>query len=93
LQDGGKTDNERVVYAFRRCLTRTPTATETAELLSLVQKQRQRFTQPGAKPLELAVADPVKSPKLPEGTTAADLAAWTVVARVLLNLDETITKE
>jgi mono/diheme cytochrome c family protein len=93
LQDGGKTDNERVVYAFRRCLTRTPTATETAELLSLVQKQRQRFTQPGAKPLDLAVADPAKPPKLPEGTTAADLAAWTVVARVLLNLDETITKE
>jgi hypothetical protein len=32
-------------------------------------------------------------PKLVEGESPAQLAAWTVVARVLLNLDETITKE
>ena len=31
--------------------------------------------------------------KLPDGATPADLAAWTAVARVVLNLDETITKE
>jgi hypothetical protein len=30
---------------------------------------------------------------LPEGVSAPQLAAWTAVARVLLNLDETITKE
>ena len=31
--------------------------------------------------------------KLPEGVTPTQLAAYTVVSRVLLNLDETITKE
>ena len=31
--------------------------------------------------------------QLPAGATAPQLAAWTAVARVLLNLDETITKE
>jgi hypothetical protein len=30
---------------------------------------------------------------LPEGSSPSDLAAWTIVSRVLLNLDETITKE
>jgi hypothetical protein len=33
------------------------------------------------------------SAELPAGTTPGDLAAWTAVARVILNLDETITKE
>jgi hypothetical protein len=32
-------------------------------------------------------------PELPSGIAAADLAAWTATARVVLNLDETITKE
>ena len=32
-------------------------------------------------------------PQLPAGATPPQLAAWTAVARVLLNLDETITKE
>jgi len=32
-------------------------------------------------------------PNVPHGSTPTELAAWTCVARVLLNLDETITKE
>ncbi len=36
---------------------------------------------------------PLLSPSLPPATEAAELAAWTTVARVLLNLDETMTKE
>jgi hypothetical protein len=90
LKEGGKSDGERLEYAFRRCLARKPTAGESAELLSLLEKQRRRFGQPGAKPMDLAAAD---ASKPPEGVKPADLAAWTVVARVLLNLDETITKE
>ena len=31
-------------------------------------------------------------PDLPEGISPVEAAAWTVVARVLLNLDETFTK-
>jgi hypothetical protein len=93
VQEGGKADAERVVYAFRRCVARTPTAEESAELLSLLDKQKQHFARPGAKPWDLAAIDPAKPPQLPEGTTPAQLAAWTAVARVLLNLDETITRE
>jgi hypothetical protein len=93
LKEGGKTERDRLVYAFRRCLVRWPTAEEEKELLSLLESQRQHFAAPQAKPWDLAAGDTAARPPLPEGTTPAQLAAWTVVARVLLNLDETITKE
>jgi mono/diheme cytochrome c family protein len=93
LTDGGKGDADRLVYAFRRCLSRPPTADESAELLALLTKEREHFARPGAKPRELAATDAAQPPRLPAGAAPANLAAWTVVARVLLNLDETITKE
>ena len=62
-------------------------------MLGLLEKQTQHFAKEGAKPWELAASDPKKPPKLPDGVTPAQAAAWTALARVLLNLDETITKE
>ena len=48
----------------------------------------------GANPWELAAGDPSDAADAARrASTPAQLAAWTVVARVLLNLDETITKE
>jgi hypothetical protein len=93
LIEGGRTDAKRITFAFRRCVARTPTTDEVAELLKLLNKERERFEHGGAKSWDLAAADPSKPPKLPAGATPAQAAAWTAVARVLLNLDETITKE
>jgi hypothetical protein len=93
VRDGGPTDADRLTYAFRRCLARTPTDRESAVLLGLLEKQTERYAGGGADPWELAAADPKQPPDLPPGVTAPRLAAWTAVARVLLNLDETITKE
>jgi mono/diheme cytochrome c family protein len=93
IREGGKSDPDRLAYAFRRCVARKPSVEETQELLKLLEKQEKRFTQPGAKPWEVAADDPASPPKLPDGTTPSQLAAWTTVARVLLNLDETISKE
>ncbi len=93
LSEGGANDDERIIYAFRRCVARTPTGEEKAELRKLLSKQQERFARPDAKPWELAANDPAHPPQLPQGATPAQAAAWTVVARVLLNLDETITKE
>ena len=42
---------------------------------------------------EVATGDSARLPQLPTGVTPQDAAAWTLAARVLLNLDETITKE
>jgi hypothetical protein len=93
LNEGGATDAERMAYAFRRCVARKPNEAEAKTLLTLLQRQTEHFGMEGAKPWELAASDPKKLPKLPEGMTPAQAAAWTAVSRVLLNLDETITKE
>ncbi|MBV9124056.1 MAG: DUF1553 domain-containing protein, partial [Planctomycetes bacterium] len=93
LQEGGRTNADRITYAFRRCLSRQPTPAESAELLRLLNQEQKHFSAPGARPWELAANDPAQPPRLPAGATPAQLAAWTVVSRVLLNLDETITKE
>jgi hypothetical protein len=93
LQEGGGSDNERLEYAFRRCVARQPSQPEKTELLSLLTKEEKHFARPDAKPGPLVAADPAHPPSLPKGTTPAQLAAWTVISRVLLNLDETITKE
>ena len=93
LKEGGVTDGERVSFAFRRCLSRLPSDAERKALLDLLARQKSKFADPDAKPWDLAAADPAKPPELPKGMRPFEAAAWTVVARVLLNLDETITKE
>src|SRR5262249_28226829 len=93
VQEGGSSDADRMSFAFRRCVARTPSEKEAEVLLGLFKRQTERFSQDGAKPWEFATSDPKNPPKLPDGVTAAQLAGWTAVARVLLNLDETITKE
>jgi hypothetical protein len=74
-------------------LSRKPTAAEMAELLKLLHRQKPRFAAGELNPWNLATNDPDKPFTLPKGTSMDELAAWTAVSRVLLNLDETITKE
>ncbi len=93
LERGGSSRADRLVYAFRRCLARAPGEGEKATLLELLDKEMRRFEAPGADVWAVATGDSGKRVELPAGAKAADLAGWTVVARVLLNLDETITKE
>ena len=69
--------------AFRLCLARHPAPEEKQRLLALLDEEG--HVQPVAAP-------PVASkPGAPDDLR--HLAAWTTVARVLLNLDETITRE
>jgi mono/diheme cytochrome c family protein len=93
LQEGGPTDAQRLSFAFHRVVARRPQLAETNELLSLLQRQRARFLRGEANPWNLATENPDKPFTLPQGARMEDLAAWTAVARVLLNLDEAITKE
>jgi hypothetical protein len=97
VTEGGTSEAERLKFAVRRCLSREPEQKEIQVLQKFLDQQKQRFGKDGADPWPL-VADDDKAKhqleaKLPSGTGPADLAAWTALARVVLNLDETITKE
>ncbi len=92
VREGGSTDADRVVFAFRRCLARKPSDAEASALLTLLHKQTERFEQGTAKPGDLAAVQGSDA-AWPKDVGVAQAAAWTAVSRVLLNLDETITKE
>jgi mono/diheme cytochrome c family protein len=77
------TTAERVAYLFRRCVTRPPTADETSLLVQYFTAQEARFEK---KELNAATVA-----GMGEGDANAR-AAWTVLARSLLNLDEAITR-
>ena len=93
LSEGGDSDTERLKYAFKRCVSRTPTEKESGILLALLKKQMARYSDGELNPMDLATTNPQQPPKLAADVKPAQLAAWTAVSRVLLNLDETITKE
>jgi hypothetical protein len=80
-------------YAFRRCLARAPDQEELAELMALLEKEKQHIAEGWVNPVELASGKTEPLKQLPKGSTPTQLAAYTVISRVLLNLDETITKE
>jgi hypothetical protein len=92
LREGGDDDGERLDHAFLLCTARRPTASEKRELLAFLAAQRRRLAEGWLSARELAAGDADSLPELPPAVTPQDAAAWTLVARVLLNLDETITK-
>ncbi len=93
LEAGGKTDEARIVYAFRRVLGRSPAAAERAELAAFLKRQRDRIADGWVNPAELATGHAEVPADLPAGATPTQWAAYTALGRVLLNLDETVTRE
>jgi hypothetical protein len=77
------TIEERIGTLFRRCLSRAPDSSELSTLVAFYHAQRGRFVQ------KELVAGTIAGPG--EGD-AVERAVWTVVARAVLNLDETVTK-
>ncbi|HEX5105737.1 MAG TPA: DUF1553 domain-containing protein, partial [Pirellulaceae bacterium] len=92
LREGGGSDADRADYAFFLCTSRKPTADERQAILDLLASRRKRLAEGWLNPREIATGDPAKLPALPGDATPQDAAAWTLAARVLLNLDETISK-
>jgi hypothetical protein len=88
VADGGDTDASRLDYAVLRVLARHATGTEQMELGKLLAASRKKFAaDPGAGEKLVSVGLPK-----PADGDLTELAAWTVVANVLLNLDEALTK-
>ncbi len=86
-------DEQRIETAFRRCTSRAPLPEERTVLQTLLDAERRRFAGDDDQAWQTAANDPAQPPALPPGATPADAAAWTAVSRVLLNLDETISRE
>jgi mono/diheme cytochrome c family protein len=93
VSEGGATDRQRMIYAFRRVLSRAPTEAEFVELLGLFHRQKERLLAGELNASTLVANDSGRSVSLPKGVTMQEWAAWTAVSRVLLNLDEAITRE
>jgi hypothetical protein len=89
VAQGGDSTKSRASYAFRLCLTRPPSDREAQRLVDLFDKTYKQFQN--AQPQAEALATKPLGPA-PKGMNVVDLAAWTVVANVLLNLDETLAK-
>jgi mono/diheme cytochrome c family protein len=90
FKDGGSNNRARLNYAFELCTGRKPTSSESSKLLSLWKEQRAYFENRTATALNVAVPD---LKKMPQDVNLHTIAAWAMVSRVLLNLDETITRE
>jgi hypothetical protein len=92
LREARPDDAARADHAFLLCTSRAPSAAERQAVLELLQSQRRRLAEGWLNAREISTGDPGKLPVLPSSTTPQDAAAWTLAARVLLNLDETISK-
>jgi len=90
ILEAGEDPAKRVNVAFRLATDRDPDPKEQGVLLQLIQRVLPRYRQDSASALKLlSVGDLKPNPKI----EPAELAGWITVMRVILNLDETITKE
>ena len=84
LGEGGEDVSARVRYALRLCLGRQPTAAQEEIVGRHFEEELAHYGQRVAEAREL-IAEPSESAMA--GDAAAEMAAWTSVANVLLNLD------
>jgi hypothetical protein len=83
-------DRARVEHAFLATTARLPTERERAVLFARLDTLRAQFAADPAAAAELASAG--EAPR-PESLPVVEHAAWTVVCALILNLDETLSKE
>lgn len=90
LREGGETDRQRIDHAFRLATSREPDDYERRSLLGLLEEQRTHYkvhpeqadelTESADKYIKKTIVDP------------QSLAAWTGIARAVLNLHETLSR-
>ncbi len=88
IREGGSNLADRAIRGFRLILARSPTGPEIDRLVKLFEDAAAEYRGDEAAAKQMATV-PLGPPPADLGAEMADLAAWTVVANVLLNLDET----
>ncbi len=90
LREGGQSDKERLDYGFLLATAREPGSAEAAILRASLNRYRDRYaTNPGDAENYLSSGEHRRDASF----EPPELAAYTAVASMLLNLDETITRE
>ena len=83
-------DRQRMRYAFKLCMAREPDQVELRRLMAALATQYANFAGSTAAAVYVSSAD---LEKIPEDLDLHKVAAWTMISRALLNLDETITRK
>ncbi len=87
VKEGGDNEAARATYGFRLVVSRRPAPAELDRVLAYYREQLTRYRADNKAAAE------VIGVKTDPPTNAAELAAWTLVANVLLNMDETLSKD
>ncbi|MBM4077586.1 MAG: DUF1553 domain-containing protein, partial [Planctomycetes bacterium] len=89
LKNGGADDRARIQWAFRQAISRSPNEMEMTVVQKLIEKHLTNYRE---LPEEAEKVVRVEGSTLPMDLKAIEVATWTSVARLLLNLHETITR-
>jgi hypothetical protein len=86
LKEGGAKPEEKAAFLFFLATARKPSADETAELLGAYKDFHDKYAK------DADAAKKVGGDAKMEGATPAEIAAWTMIANLILNLDEVLNK-
>ncbi|HSZ55828.1 MAG TPA: PSD1 and planctomycete cytochrome C domain-containing protein [Tepidisphaeraceae bacterium] len=89
MKEGGTEFSDRLKWAFQTALNRDPTPAESRIISDLYQKHLQEYSQDKDDAKRFASTGQAA---VPNDLDVSELAAWTSVARVIINLSETITR-
>ena len=89
LKEGGADAKSRLTWAWRQVLSRAPRADELKTIGALLEKQLAEYRSDSKSAESLLKIGQLPSPK---DLDQSELAAWTNIARAILNLHETITR-
>ena len=89
LKEGGASPEERAAWMLRRAVLRVPTPQDVADLVAVYTAQRAVYEKdPESAKKTISFGDLPPDASVP----APELAAWTLTANVILNLDEFLNK-
>ncbi|MFK7777605.1 MAG: DUF1553 domain-containing protein, partial [Gimesia sp.] len=90
LKEGGNTKEQKITHAYLLAIAREPRTSEQEVLLNVYQESLKHFQEnPKAAEELMQVGETSRDEKI----NVTQQAAWTVVANMILNLDETLTRE
>lgn len=89
LREGAKEDQARVARLFEWVLARQPDVYETEQVMAFLRQSRNRLTESPVDAKQIATTgERWRDANLP----IEDVATWTLVSNLILNLDETVTR-